>query len=314
MILTISFPEDDHAIAVGRELRTLGAEWRLFDLASFPLEASLALAYGRDGARSLLLRLPGSTGLRLDHVAAVWWRRPGRFLLDPILGEAHRHFAHLECLHAMQGLWQALRARWVNPPAQEQAASRKTWQLAAAQEVGFPVPRTLVTNDPARARAFLAERGRRPTVYKAFGATESAWRFTRLVGREERHLLDTVRHAPVIFQEYVLAERDVRATVVGGRIFAAAIDARRTSYPLDYRADLARAQVEPCQLPPKVERLVRRLVRRLGLVYAAIDLRRRRGGEHVFLEVNPSGQWLGFEARTGQPITRAVARLLAKGR
>jgi glutathione synthase/RimK-type ligase-like ATP-grasp enzyme len=63
-----------------------------------------------------------------------------------------------------------------------------------------------------------------------------------------------------------------------------------------------------------VERLVRRLVRRLGLVYAAIDLRRRRGGEHVFLEVNPSGQWLGFEERTGQPITRAMARLLADGR
>jgi hypothetical protein len=33
-------------------------------------------------------------------------------------------------------------------------------------------------------------------------------------------------------------------------------------------------------------------------------------GEFVFLEINPAGQWLFIEDRTGQPITQAVARLL----
>ena len=43
----------------------------------------------------------------------------------------------------------------------------------------------------------------------------------------------------------------------------------------------------------------------------AFDLRRRDDGVHVFLEVNPAGQWLYVEEATGLPITAAVARLLA---
>jgi hypothetical protein len=53
------------------------------------------------------------------------------------------------------------------------------------------------------------------------------------------------------------------------------------------------------------------MVDRLGLAYAAIDLRRTGAGEHVFLDLNPSGQWLAWERRAGLPITDAVARLLA---
>ena len=49
---------------------------------------------------------------------------------------------------------------------------------------------------------------------------------------------------------------------------------------------------------------------RLGIVYGAIDLRRTPDGRHVFLEVNPAGQWLFVEQATGQPIAAAVAQAL----
>jgi glutathione synthase/RimK-type ligase-like ATP-grasp enzyme len=49
----------------------------------------------------------------------------------------------------------------------------------------------------------------------------------------------------------------------------------------------------------------------LGLVYAAIDLRLTPDGDHVFLEVNPAGQWLFIEQATGQPISEAIAGVLA---
>jgi glutathione synthase/RimK-type ligase-like ATP-grasp enzyme len=51
-------------------------------------------------------------------------------------------------------------------------------------------------------------------------------------------------------------------------------------------------------------------VRRLGLMYGAIDMRRTPDGDHVFLEVNPAGQWLFVEQRTGQPIAARIADLL----
>lgn len=50
---------------------------------------------------------------------------------------------------------------------------------------------------------------------------------------------------------------------------------------------------------------------RLGPVYGAIDMRLGPDGRYVFFEVNPAGQWLFVEERTGQPITATLARLLA---
>jgi hypothetical protein len=40
-------------------------------------------------------------------------------------------------------------------------------------------------------------------------------------------------------------------------------------------------------------------------------MRRTPAGEHIFLEVNPAGQWLFMEQRTGQGITDAFAQHLA---
>jgi glutathione synthase/RimK-type ligase-like ATP-grasp enzyme len=56
---------------------------------------------------------------------------------------------------------------------------------------------------------------------------------------------------------------------------------------------------------------LRNLVDKLGLVYAAIDMRRTPDGRYVFLEVNPSGQWLFIENLTGQRMSAALAAALA---
>jgi biotin carboxylase len=51
----------------------------------------------------------------------------------------------------------------------------------------------------------------------------------------------------------------------------------------------------------------------LGLVIGTIDLKVAHNGEHVFLEVNPQGQFLYIEIRTGLPISEALAEFLALG-
>ena len=65
-------------------------------------------------------------------------------------------------------------------------------------------------------------------------------------------------------------------------------------------------------LPVAEVRRCRALVRRLGLRFGAIDMVQTPSGEHVFLEINPNGQWLWIERATGLPIANAIARLLAK--
>ena len=119
-----------------------------------------------------------------------------------------------------------------------------------------------------------------------------------------------MKYAPVIFQEYVDAVYDLRITLVGDEIFAAAIHSQQTSYPTDFRMDMSNAKIAAVDLPPNVQERLRQYRRALGLQYGAVDMRLRADGKYVFLEVNPAGQWLFIEEATKQPIAAALARLL----
>ena len=312
MVAILSHADDVHAQAVVAELDRLGAESAIVDLGAFPSRSRLRAEYGPGRPARFTLDGGGAGGAALDLGAcrSVWWRRPQPFGLDGVAGGVDARFAYNECAEAFDGLWHALDATWINPPLLDEAAHKKTYQLKVAADVGLDLPRTLVTNDPDAARAFAASLGRGGAVYKPFSATAEAWRETRVVGPEELARLDRVRHAPVIFQEYVPGV-DLRVTVVGERVFPAAIDARGSSYPTDFRMAMDEVVVRPTTLPEPVERGLLVLMRRLGLVYGAADFRRTDDDRHVFLEVNPAGQWLFVEVETGQLIARAIAETLA---
>lgn len=310
MILIISSEADEHATAVREQLADGSADVRLLDLSEFPTRLGLSINYGRDDGHSLSGEEFGHAALA--DCAVAWWRRPQPFELHPDVTErADYRFAYTECKSAIDGLWLLLDAFWVNDPIRDDAAARKVHQLNVARTVGFEVPATCVTNDPGDARAFVEELAPDPVVYKAFSATPEAWRETRILREEETELLDSVRYAPVIFQEYVPAGVDLRVTVVGDDVFPAAIHSQETSYRADFRMTMDEARMEAVDLPADVLDLVRAFMDELGLVYGAIDMRRTPDGEYVFLEINPSGQWLFVEERTGQPITEAFADLLA---
>jgi Glutathione synthase/Ribosomal protein S6 modification enzyme (glutaminyl transferase) len=123
-------------------------------------------------------------------------------------------------------------------------------------------------------------------------------------------MLNRVQYAPVIFQDYIDAKADIRITIVGEEIFAAAIYSQETSYKVDFRMDMGNARVEEIQLPQSVSDKLLKLMNRLGLMYGAIDMRQTSDDRYVFLEINPAGQWLFIENRTRQPISDRVARLL----
>ena len=60
-------------------------------------------------------------------------------------------------------------------------------------------------------------------------------------------------------------------------------------------------------LPAGLEESLHRLMRALGLAFGAIDLIQTPDGEYVFLEINPSGQWLWLDDRLDLGISDAVA-------
>jgi len=315
-VLIAAPPADEHAAEVAPRLRALGIDTCPLELGRVQDEVSLALAYGADASPRFALRDPGRE-LDPSRCATVWWWRPGRFAPDEAIpSPALRHFAVREYHAALAGLWHAIPARWVNDPVRQDVASRKTYQLALARECGLAVPRTLVTNDPDEARAFLetCRRGARlDAVQKTLTPLAEEIGFTRRLEPGDLDRLDGLRWAPAILQEYV-AGVDLRVVAVAGALFAMQVDASASAHPEDCRRDweAVAGTARRATLPAAVGRGLLDMMDRLGLAYGAFDLRvRADDGRYVFLEVNPTGLWLYVEHATGHRITDAVVRLLA---
>ncbi|GLX11105.1 hypothetical protein [Microbispora sp. NBRC 16548] len=180
-------------------------------------------------------------------------------------------------------------------------------QLAGAAAAGIRVPRTVVTTAPAEAAAAMP--GRR-VVVKVVGehfVEASPGLLTgalpEIAARAEvlrRPALDY----PVIVQEHVEHDAELRVYHVAGAVHAYAVGKRAPDSPWREEAEVT---VTPVAAPPAVADAVRRLASLWGLVYGAFDLL-LSAGEVVFLEVNTDGDWRWFEAKAGgREVSTAVA-------
>lgn len=212
MILIISSPNDEHSKAVIDKLNQRGEPFTLLDLSQFPRNQKLSIAYSASGNYKYSIILEGRSELDLSTCKSVWWRRPQPFISHNELSKEYKHFALNECYEAFTGLWHSLDTFWVNPPNCDEVAHRKTYQLRIAQQVGLKIPDTLITNSKEEAEAFIHINGYKNTIYKSFSATEEHWRETRLLKKNELEMLEAVCYSPVIFQEYIAAEYDIRLT------------------------------------------------------------------------------------------------------
>jgi glutathione synthase/RimK-type ligase-like ATP-grasp enzyme len=312
-ILIISEPQDVHTQSVMAALARMGEpDVRILDFRDFPQRMTLAMYLKSRRQSSFGLSFPDGQWVPMESVKSVWWRRPQGFGLpatgmDPLA----RHFAMTEAATAFQGMWQASDALWINDVVRDAAAAHKPWQLEIARQIDLAIPDTLITNDPDRVRGFLAEHSGN-VVYKPFLQTYHSWRETRLLSHSDLAMLESVRLAPVIFQQLVPGVADLRVTVIGTEIFAAAADLGKLEYKLDVR--LNQQAYDKHELPAATREKLLMLMRRLGLEYGAIDLRLTPEGEYVFFEVNPAGQFLFVEHACGHPIAAALAAHLARGK
>ena len=262
----------------------------------------------------------GGESLRASEVRAVWARKLWMPRLDERLDERLRAMCVRESAAALEGFLDGLHeARWVNQPAREREAENKLRQLRVAAEVNLRVPRTLVTNDPARARKFYEELGGAVVAKLLRPLSVSMNEAPYFVYTSEVKACDlkdaeALRHCPMVFQERVEKEIELRVAYVGGKFFAGAIDAAGSARgATDWRrAEVGEVSWEHAELPRALAAPLASLMSRLGLAYGAIDLIRTPSGEHVFLEVNPGGEWGMLEHDLGLPISEAIAEELLR--
>jgi hypothetical protein len=192
----------------------------------------------------------------------------------------------------------------VNRPEAMAANSSKPFQARQIWAAGFATPETLITSSPEAVRAFCR---RGPVIYKSMSGIRSI--VSRFGPEQERYLQD-VTHCPTMFQECVAGD-DYRVHVVGDELFATRIVSSASDYRYASHDGTGPPSMQSVQLPPDVAARIRDMVRTMQLRVAGVDLRWAPGGVWYCFEVNPSPAFSYFAQATGQPIARAIARLLA---
>jgi len=312
MILLCSKEDDPHTIKVASILNSYGEDFFIFDTSSFPTSLAVSGTFGNGAADALSFETNGRR-IPLADIKSFWWRRPQPMGIDPRIEDPQsRAFAFQECVSALYGVLQCCGGLWVNDIDRDTTAEYKPLQLKLARQHGFEIPHTLITNSPEEVVEFWnSHEGN--IVYKSFNQRGLIWLPTRLLKEEDFAMLHNLRHAPVIFQSVVTGIRDVRVTVVGDRVFASEFDIEQLNH-VDYRMALTEIPCRPHELPANLEKEILAFMDTLGLEYGGLDFRLTQDGRYVFFEINPDGEFIYLEDRTGQPIAAAMADHLKAGK
>lgn len=315
MLLFLDQENDAHADHVEAECRRRGVPFFRFCTERFPRDVRIVLRPDDISGHGIAGRLLHPEGeIDLADITGVWFRRPDAVQIDPSVPQGHRHFAFSEADETLAGLYRALAdRRWVSDPYAIDAGGHKISQLHLARRLGFQVPRTIVTNEPDEALAFFAA-CTGGAIYKPLrfvpiveeGAEHGIYTTVLDLGNVEE-MRDSIRLTPCLFQELVEKSYELRVNVIGERVFAAAIHSQeQEETKIDFRLATESCRHEAVFLPEEIAALCLRITRELKLRMSNVDLIVTPGGDYVFLEVNPNGQWLWIEKMTGLPLTTAL--------
>ncbi|WNG38234.1 MvdD family ATP-grasp ribosomal peptide maturase [Archangium violaceum] len=316
-VLLVTHTRDNEAVrAVTHALEARGERVYRFDTDLFPTHLQLLLDEAARG------RLSGPEGvLELAEISSVWYRRNATAQrLPPDMEPQLRQPSVEESRRLVYGMLAALDVFQLDAVERVRRAGHKPLQLALARDLGLEVPRTLMTNDPEAVRTFSAScpGGVVTKMMSSFAVHDAQGEervvFTTPLSAEALEDLEGLELCPMTFQERLAKALELRVTVVGDRVMAAAIDSQALP---GAREDWRREGValldawRPYALPEPVHTRVLKLMDALGLNYGAFDFIVTPEGRHVFLEVNPSGEFMWLTRYPGLPIAEALADVLS---
>ena len=296
-VVILGSRDDEHAAHTAAYLQTLGTDAEFLDSLTFPTELGMEF---RPDSRSGSLILPCGRPLAFEEIQSVYWRNYGGPSVVDLPDAEQAYIAANDARGALESLLISLPTRWVNGWEGYNLHQTKPAALAKVAAAGVRVPKTLISNDPEAVREFAS------AVPNCIFKPVQGGAHTRRLSPEmlTDNALQRLRVTPVTIQEEILGQ-DIRVFVAGEEIHACEI----STDAIDFRDDQA-ALIHPVALPDEVAADCRLAAETLHLLWTGIDLRRTDAGEYVFLEANPSPMFIGFEERTGLPLTAALGRLL----
>lgn len=303
-VLIISTIGDTHADAVRWGLISLGYNPILWNWENFPKTDSSTLKIEENNRSTLELNLDGVVYTAPFDV--IWVRRKGK---PRPMDESHPEditIIQRESVEYIESIIPFLgnsETHWINDFESDRICSYKTAQLIVAAELGFRIPDTLIGNDFEQVASFFNKHNGQ-IVFKAFypghwkneDGSETALR-TSAITIENISNEFAIHACPAIYQELIEKKYELRVTVIGENVLAAAIYSQEDGSTIDWRFDGGKgaSNLKSTELPSVVSDRCLAICRKMGLTFGCIDLIADKNDEIVFLEINNVGQFLWKE-------------------
>jgi hypothetical protein len=243
-----------------------------------------------------------------ESIATVWYRRPSPVNIDESFDDYTSNYVALQGDGFLRGFYSQIHetARWINPLPAMSNAKHKLQQLQLAHNVGFSVPKTIVSNNKEIILNFFSNCSRICTksfADSSLSRSNKVYPFlTQIVEKQfiEKHI-ESLSICPTLFQEFIEKRFDIRIFVLGQFVQAFEIESQSNDASRnDFRA------INPYKLihrkhnlPFDIETKILEFVRKQNLVFSSMDMVLDNHGCYYFLENNPNGQWLWLEELTG---------------
>lgn len=257
----------------------------------------------------------------LKSIKVVWYRRWYNYHRIPIIptNKFERKLIHELSEEASSVLYYLAFVLadklWLSNPFANRSHS-KINALYQANLLGIRTPDTVITNKKSVLKAFYKKHKKavitKPITdpYPFFDEKENNYKaYVEVLTRE---FIDTMPEEFFMsqFQERVAGEYEIRSFFLDGKFYSTAItNVSTVDIKLSVRRNEA-VKMIAYQLPRDLELKLTKLMRILNLNSGSIDLIKTSNNEHVFLEVNPVGQFSGYGFPNNYYLEREIANWL----
>jgi hypothetical protein len=324
-VLIVTFSNDNPCVGVvSSEIEKNGLQPVRFDTDLFPEKLSLEVASRKGVLSSVITR--NNKRINLQQLRSVWYRRSRigeslrgqmtQSLLSPVIQESQMIFwAGISSLPVFH----------LDHYMLHRVLENKLYQLTVAEKCGLKIPPNLYTNSRKAFNQFYKAQNQTviTKMFSSFAIYEDNQEqvvFTTKLEKKHLKEMGSLQVSPMSFQKNIAKKRELRITIVGNKVFTAAVDSQKMpTAQTDWRVEgeALVTQWYPYKLPVDVEKKLLRLMDVFQLNYGAIDIIETPRGEFYYLETNSGGEYFWLDHLFDHGISKAIAGLLcgkAKGR
>lgn len=314
-ILIVASSIDDHAyVPVCEKLDDKGFESVVYRTDKvLSEEESFALSIDNEGTLTIAYN---GRPIGPDNVSAAWFRKLGSYTLPGTEHDrAKQLYIRTEVSQLHDTVWSLYDNEiWLNSPENIRQSDRKLDQLLLAKKFGFSIPDTVVTNEwEAITDRLMKDKDDQVVVKMVRGIISEQNKLKALYTKplsasQVKVLKGQAQPFPGIYQPFLDKAKEWRVTVVGDRVFPAAIYTDQSAKD-DWRKHQTTNAVTFVyeELPMDFGERCVKYLGQMGLKFGCFDFIETEEGETIFLECNPNGQYGWLEQSLGFPISDSIA-------